>query len=83
MMIPVIHLNGTSREELVRQCQEATVALRLALARVHDMAPNGRDYYPLGSTALYFASIEHAERVEKLRNVLTDVETLWSAVADA
>ena len=48
MILPTIHLNGTSREglrEQVRRAHEAANDLRQALM---EMTPNGRDYYPQG-----------------------------------
>jgi hypothetical protein len=47
IIVPIVHLNGTSREELVRVRVEAHRVLEDAYAALKRMAPNGRDYYPV------------------------------------
>jgi hypothetical protein len=43
LAIPTIHLNGTSREQLLKDLQKAANRVRDALAAVEQTAPNGRD----------------------------------------
>jgi len=45
VVIPHIHLNGTSRESLLNAYCEAYSAVRIALDGISNIAPNGRDYY--------------------------------------
>ena len=76
MMLPTIHLNGTSREglrEQTRRAHEAATALRQALM---EMMPHGRDYYPQGEDAIHVAVIEHGERIAKLGSIMHDLEAL-------
>ena len=66
MILPTIHLNGTSREELreqVRCAHEAANDLRQALM---EMTPNGRDYYPQGKDAIHVAVLEHTARIVRV-----------------
>jgi hypothetical protein len=52
MLTPTIHLNGTSREALLRGFADAADAVRDALAAVQATYPNGRDFYPQGPGAI-------------------------------
>ena len=73
MIAPIVHTNGTSRDELVDQLCRAGAALRLALDALSEAAPNARDYYPEpGRLAL--AQLQHADRVRRLHSVLTDLQ---------
>ncbi len=46
-VIPVVHLNGTSKEMLLRPVVAIVAGLNTVLNDLRDMAPNGRDYYPV------------------------------------
>lgn len=82
-MLPTIHLNGTSREALYESACDALGALRTAIKAVEATAPNGRDYYPQGDRAILRANYEHAERVRRLREIVTELETIAEHIADA
>ena len=74
MMIPTIHSNGTSKERLLEDIEDAYEVLGKALNRLAETAPNDRDYYPQGNGALEKAQSEHCERVQKLIDVRKDLE---------
>jgi hypothetical protein len=79
MMTPTVHLNGTSREELMNQLLEAIRAIdnaRNALARAR---PHDRDYYPQGDRAIGEALLEHTARMRSLCQVAEQLE--WIAMA--
>lgn len=57
----LIHLNGTSRADLLDLQRKAVDALRTAIGAVADAAPHGRDYYPLGPEAYMETRKAHAE----------------------
>ena len=44
--LPVIHINGTSPEDLLNDNMEVSQALDAALDRIQRMEFNARDYYP-------------------------------------
>lgn len=69
MMKPTIHLNGTSKDELLRQISEAYDALGTAYDKLSEMAPNGRDYYPQGPDAFHKAQHEHLARVQQVSDI--------------
>jgi hypothetical protein len=81
MMKPTIHLNGTSKAALLEDWEKAHEALTLGLRLLCQAAPNGRDYYPQGPEAIHKAQIEHCDRVQKIRNVLKDLEELSESIA--
>jgi len=59
MIIPTIHLNGTSKEELARQLEDAHSAITFAQTKLRQAAPNAPDYYPQGPDAIYQATDDH------------------------
>lgn len=80
MIIPTIHLNGTSKERLIEALGDAYAAINDAQAKLRECAPNGRDYYPQGPDAINKAQDEHRSRQQKLEDVKTDLEKLVEAI---
>jgi hypothetical protein len=76
IMIPTIHLNGTSRDELHEGYRTALFALDAAINAVSATAPNGRDFYPQGPDAINAATREHLKRMNELQAMRNDLETL-------
>jgi hypothetical protein len=76
MILPIIHLNGTSRESLVDDACTARSALESAIEALCQMRPNGRDYYPAPGT-LGPATDEHEQRIQAVRRV-SDELTEWA-----
>jgi hypothetical protein len=83
MLCPTIHLNGTSKGELFEQVSDAIAALRAAEVRLDNAAPNGRDYYPQSTEALYTAQAEHVARLVKISQVRQELEAIQAHIADA
>jgi|WetSurMetagenome_2_1015567.scaffolds.fasta_scaffold00693_5 hypothetical protein len=50
-IIPTIHLNGSSKAELLDKLRTAIGLIDKAIDGVRQTAPNGRDYYPQGTAA--------------------------------
>ncbi len=65
-LAPVVHLNGTGREALEDQWQEAASAIHAASRVLHRAAPNARDYYPRGMDAFERARKAFTELAEAL-----------------
>jgi hypothetical protein len=80
-MFPTVHLNGTSRGELQTQLETALGALRSAIESLQDAAPHGRDYYVQGPLAYELATVEHVNRLTKLKAVAEDLQALLEHVA--
>ena len=83
LTVPTVHLNGTSRDELLRQVQDAGQALWQAIDALAKAAPNARDYYPQGVVAYPAARGEHDRRCQALRKVYHELTQLSEAIADA
>jgi len=83
MQLPLIHLNGTSRESLLDDACTACDAVRAAITALKDTAPNDRDYYPLVPDALRRAQDEYNSRAERLGSVLRELEELAMGIANA
>lgn len=81
MMVPTVHLNGTSREELLQQAMAATDKILEAMEVLSCAMPHGRDYYPQGPDALSRAQAEHKSRIERLDSVLSETRDLASLIA--
>jgi len=80
MKTPTVHLNGTSRVELMEQFQTAHNALYQAIRALEDCGPNGRDYYPQGDSALTVALAEHVARIRAIQAVDADIKALIEAI---
>ena len=81
-MIPTVHLNGTSRDELARMNLEALDAVRKAIGALHAAAPNGRDYYPQGPRAWEAARLEHEKLSHKLADVVRELMAIVQGITD-
>lgn len=83
LTVPSVHLNGTSREELLRQVQNAGQAVFRARDALAKASPNARDYYPQGEAAYPAARAEHDRRARMLLEVEEELSQLPEAIADA
>lgn len=69
IILPIIHLNGTSRDALLDQLCEVYSALNDAMDKLRQASPNGRDYYPV--PGLMDKAIEQHRRRQR---VLSDLQ---------
>ena len=76
MIYPTIHLNGTSKGELLDQLCTAGSAVGDAIRALHDAAPNARDYYPQGPSAIGMAINEHSGRIAALVRVSEELDAI-------
>ena len=86
MMKPIIHLNGSDGGTLFKAYLEAVHAMRDALGKLYETAPNGRDYYLADKAgempAIQIALSEHGARVTALDKVYRELEELAVHVSD-
>lgn len=80
MMIPTIHMNGTSAASLQEGYADAYTAIGRAIETLAAAGPNGRDYYPQGPDAYEKARTEHDTRITALRNVQAELEALCEGI---
>lgn len=78
---PTVHMNGTSREDLLDGYLKAYWAIRNAREVVILSGPHGRDYYPQGDHAINRATQEHVSRVRRLEDIQLELSELANAVS--
>jgi hypothetical protein len=83
LMIPTVHLNGTSRNELQEQLRNARKAIRTAIEALSAACPHDRDYYVQSATAGPKARDQHRNRLRRLVSVQTEIETILMGVIDS
>jgi hypothetical protein len=76
LVLPTIHLNGTSKEVLFEDLSNALYAVTLAMEAVQATAPHGRDYYTQSGNALQQALAQHASRLHSLQTVYDELEAI-------
>jgi hypothetical protein len=79
-MVPCVHMNGTSKQDLLKQQIAVIDAANALLAALRAATPNGRDFYPLGDEALVRAAGEHRNRLASVAMVHDDAETIALAI---
>jgi hypothetical protein len=82
LMVPFVHMNGTSKARLIEQIENAYDAIGKALDAMKQTAPNGRDYYPLGQSAREIALDQHMARMAKLSSVQSELEAIAGAIGE-
>lgn len=80
MIVPTIHLNGTSKQSLLDDLDEAFSALNEAFDKLKRTAPNGRDYYLQGEEAFIKAGDAHTTRLRKVHDVIGEIQELMIAI---
>jgi hypothetical protein len=77
---PTVHLNGTSRDDLLEQIALAVHSLHEAGRKLAATCPNGRDYYPQGVSAIGRALDQHEARMRKLREIIAELEQIGESI---
>jgi hypothetical protein len=74
MICPMIHPEGTSKDELLQQTVEAIAAVWRALEAMSAAAPHARDYSPQGPDAYKQALRDHLWAMDQLMLVLNHLK---------
>lgn len=82
LMIPSVHMNGTSRNELQGQLFNARKAIRTAIEALSAACPHDRDYYVQSPTAGPLARTQHRDRLRRLISVQSELEIILEGVID-
>lgn len=81
LMIPSVHLNGTSKRELLEQLEHAHLAVSKAMIELTKAAPNARDYYVKADTQAFNKAMDqHCARMKSLKSVLDELEEIAEAL---
>lgn len=79
---PLVHLNGTSKQALCDQLDEAYQAIGMAIEAVKQAAPNRRDYYPLPDNWWDEAQAQHRKRLQILADLQDEIEAEVGLILD-
>ena len=83
MIFPTLHMNGTSKNQLLDDYCDMGHALNAAMEKMINNGPNGRDYYPQGDKAFSIARQEHMDRIAKIHAVKEEIDQIATFIADA
>ena len=80
IQLPIVHLNGSGRESLMRQYHNAYMKLQEAIVALREVDTHDRDFYPLGPDAGPQARLEQRARETKLAEIQGEMLQLYSSV---
>ena len=80
LMIPTVNMNGTSKDELVRELREAFDAVCTAIDKHADCTVHGRDFYVQGPDAINAALFQRRARSQKLWDVRNELQNIIIAL---
>lgn len=82
LICPVVHLNGDTKETLLRGYEESYHVLNQALEVMRMMAPNGRNYYPLGNAAYGEAADQYREMCKRIHDTQVEIHAIMEGILD-
>jgi len=82
LMVPTVHLNGTSKEALLSEYVTAMNAVQDAIDALKKVTVHGRDYYPQGDRAINDAMLQRARQFEHLEEVHTELEAIAVEISE-
>lgn len=80
VIVPTIHLNGSSASNLLEEIAEAQEAIHNTLEKLYAMSPNARDYYVQGDGATRKAVTEHLNRIESICKVRDELRAISDGI---
>jgi hypothetical protein len=78
LIIPVVHLNGSGKKNLIEGYVQAARAVNDAMQKICNTYPHMRDYYIMDNSDELFkrAQKQHYRRVDRLREVAVELNAL-------
>jgi hypothetical protein len=84
---PVVHLNGTSKADLLDQFRSMALAVKSAAEILCEHFPHARDYYVIrdtvygtGNNPYSEARAQHEQRIETLRTMYHELYDIFAAI---
>jgi len=77
LVIPVVNINGTSKEELLEQYNEAINAIVSAIEAVGECRPHGRDYQTVDQSIYQKALDQWEKRMRYLHKICREYDDLF------
>lgn len=81
-IVPTVHINGTSKTQLVADLEAAHKALKAARAALGNAMPLACDYWPQGKDAHGAAVAQMGARIERLLAIEREIATILRAVCE-
>jgi len=73
IVVPVVHMNGTAKSDLIEQQSEVYLQLSNVLDAMRAAAPNGRDYYPVPGL-MEKAIAQHMRRMGVITGLMDEIQ---------
>lgn len=83
LQLPLVHLNGDSRQNLEGNFANPIHAINDAIRSLEEHSPHGRNYYPFGDNAYAKAAAEHAARIVKLESVRNELLEILEEIVNS
>ena len=80
LIAPRVHLNGTSKNELLEQLITVGASLRQTMTHLRDASPHARDYYVINSNAYTRARSEFEDRYARVKSVYAEIVAIAEAI---
>jgi hypothetical protein len=80
MIYPTIHLNGTSKKQLLEEYSDACAALHKAIFKMERLTVHDRDYYPQGPEIGERARKEMRERIKAVLAIRLSLMAIMSHI---
>lgn len=83
IVLPIIHLNGSSKDFLMESLREAAIKVQEAEEALAKTAPNQRDYYCAPDADRWKRALaQHQRRMTLLADLYAELTVQWEALAD-
>jgi hypothetical protein len=80
LCIPTVHLNGTSKDELVGQLRRAIITATALKEFMQEGMPHPRDYYVQGEGIDIRARMHQKVRILKVETIIDDLEAILQGI---
>ena len=80
LIVPTVHLNGTSKNALLEQRQKAWDAINKAFWALNEGCPNARDFYVQDDGAFTRAANRHRARLDQLKAISDELLEEYEAI---
>ena len=82
LVVPCIHMNGTSEKSLLDAIEEAYMSLGVALDKLRECVPNARDYYVYAGNKFDEAREQHRSRTLAIHNARDELQAIAVAIME-
>ena len=80
LCVPTVHLNGTSKDELLGQLRRAIITATALKEFLAEAMPHDRDYYVQGEGLGIRARMQQKVRILKVETIIDDLTAIFQSV---